>query len=267
MGLNWFKTCSSDDLHLKLKNSLHKPWPKQIGIDEHAFCKNKKLGIRNFVTLVVDHTKKRPFELLPSRDKKGLLLMTKHIAGASSVELVTMDLSNTYKSYIKEIFPQAMIVADHFHVVRLLHPAINKHRYEITDKNRKHPLRKLLLKKRASIDWHDRIEIERWLKSYPKMRALYNAKEKLHTLYQCRGINKARESFKNLIKSLEGTIYSELVTFKNTLLKWENEILNYFIRRVTNARTEGFNNVAKSIIKRSYGLRSFPNYRARVLNV
>ncbi|MBT3526362.1 MAG: ISL3 family transposase, partial [Bdellovibrionales bacterium] len=53
---------------------------------------------------------------------------------------------------------------------------------------------------------------------------------------------------------------------RKTLMKWRKEILNYFKTRITNARTEGYNNVAKSIIKRSYGFRNFNNYRLRVLN-
>ncbi|MBC77684.1 MAG: hypothetical protein CME64_16885 [Halobacteriovoraceae bacterium] len=36
---------------------------------------------------------------------------------------------------------------------------------------------------------------------------------------------------------------------------------------MTNARTEGFNNIAKSIIKNAYGFKNVENYRLKVLNV
>ena len=58
----------------------------------------------------------------------------------------------------------------------------------------------------------------------------------------------------------------ELKRLRKTLMSWREEILNFFKTRITNAKTEGFNNVAKSIIKRSYGFRNFSNYRLRVLN-
>lgn len=58
----------------------------------------------------------------------------------------------------------------------------------------------------------------------------------------------------------------EIKTLRRTLMKWRNEILNYFKTRLTNARTEGFNNVAKLIQKRSYGVKSFENYRLKYLN-
>jgi transposase len=42
----------------------------------------------------------------------------------------------------------------------------------------------------------------------------------------------------------------ELETLRRTLRAWRNEILAYFKTRLTNARTEGFNNVAKVVKKR-----------------
>ncbi|MBI3555464.1 MAG: transposase [Deltaproteobacteria bacterium] len=49
------------------------------------------------------------------------------------------------------------------------------------------------------------------------------------------------------------------------MTKWRVEILNYFLSRITNARTEGFNNKAKVVKRRAYGYRSFRNYRLKVL--
>ena len=59
---------------------------------------------------------------------------------------------------------------------------------------------------------------------------------------------------------------TELQTFRRTLVRWRREILVYFDTRLTNARTEGFNNKAKLVKKRAYGYRSFRNYRLRLLN-
>jgi transposase len=58
----------------------------------------------------------------------------------------------------------------------------------------------------------------------------------------------------------------ELKKLRRTLMSWRKEILGYFETRLTNARTEGFNNVAKLVQKRAYGYRSFENYRLRLLN-
>jgi transposase len=57
----------------------------------------------------------------------------------------------------------------------------------------------------------------------------------------------------------------ELNTLAKTLHKWAEMILNYFQHRLTNGRTEGFNNKAKLVKRRAYGYRNFENYRRRVL--
>ncbi|MBT3525687.1 MAG: hypothetical protein HN482_05265 [Bdellovibrionales bacterium] len=59
----------------------------------------------------------------------------------------------------------------------------------------------------------------------------------------------------------------ELQRLRRTLMEWSNEILNYFENRITNARTEGYNNVCKQLQKRAYGYRNFNHYRLKVLNV
>jgi transposase len=53
----------------------------------------------------------------------------------------------------------------------------------------------------------------------------------------------------------------EIKTLRKTLMRWREEVLNYFKNRITNARTEGFNNVAKLVQKRAYGVKSFKMYR------
>jgi transposase len=58
----------------------------------------------------------------------------------------------------------------------------------------------------------------------------------------------------------------EIKTLRKTLMKWKNEILNYFRTRLTNAMVEGFNNKAKLVKRRAYGYRSFSNYRLRLLD-
>jgi len=40
------------------------------------------------------------------------------LKGKEAVQVVCIDLSSSYKSIIKQHFPQAMIVAGRFHVIR-----------------------------------------------------------------------------------------------------------------------------------------------------
>ena len=40
---------------------------------------------------------------------------------------------------------------------------------------------------------------------------------------------------------------------RTTLYRWQRGVLAYFLCRLTNARTEGFNGKAKLVIRRAYG--------------
>ena len=235
-------------LQLKQRMRDNTPWPKTIGIDEHAFTKNKKRGHRDFVTLIVDYNNSKPRELLPTKNSAELQKMLQHIPGRENVKNVAMDLSGSYRSFAKSFFPNAKIIADHFHVVRLMHPAINRMRKEITGDQRKHPLRKMLLKNGFNLKVFERKAIHRWLDSYPQLKEVYMAKEALHRLYRCRGTKKARQCLIKILDWLALSNLKELKRLRKTLMSWKDEILNYFENRITNAKTEGFNNVAKSII-------------------
>ena len=52
--------------------------------------------------------------------KKELADYLANLPGKERVKVVCMDLSSTYRSIVKKHFPNAKIVADRFHVIRLL---------------------------------------------------------------------------------------------------------------------------------------------------
>jgi transposase len=98
-------------------------------------------------------------------------------------------------------------------------------------------------------------------------RAKYSLrKEALHGLYRIKGNRTAARILIRMTDQMALSQIPEIKTLRRTLMKWRNEILNYFVNRITNARTEGFNNVAKLIQKRAYGVKSFKLYRLRYLN-
>lgn len=250
---------------LELKQRARKaPWPKMVGIDEHRFRRGQH-GME-FATVVADHSHKKVFELVDGRSKGELEAALMAIPGRENVKFATIDLSTTYRSFIKGFFPNARIVADKFHVIRLLHPAINRRRKEITGDVRKLPIRRLLLKDSRKLDFFTRSAIYRWLEDHPDLKEIYHAKEALHGFYRIKGYNRATRALNAMLDRLGQSQVPEVITFRKTLLSWRKEILEYFRTRLTNGRVEGYNNKAKLIRKRGYGYRSFANYRLRVLN-
>ena len=143
---------------------------------------------------------------------------------------------------------------------------INRRRKEITGDVRKNPVRKLLLRNRRNLNYFERLAMDRWLDENPDLKEIYLWKENLYSLYRCIGIRWATRKLQKMLDMMAKSLLPEIKTLRKTLLRWRNEILNYFIYGLTNARTEGFNNVAKTVKKRSYGFRNFKNYRLRLLS-
>jgi transposase len=253
-------------LELERRKRLY-PWPSVVGIDEHFFRRDKLHRRRHFVTMVVDHRGKRLMEVVHGRTGDELERALDYIPGRENVKLVTLDMSDPYKRFAKRFFPNARLVADKFHVLRLLHPALARRRKEALGGGRRGArARKLLLCSWKRLDFFTRLEVRDFLADNPELRELYDAKEAMHRFYRTRGIQRATRAFENLLERLGGSQLEELQRLRRTLRRWRHEVLAYFDTGVTNGRTEGFNLKAKLVKRRAFGYRSFTNYRLRLLN-
>jgi transposase len=252
---------------LDLKSRMRRyPWPEKIGIDEHRFKRNPEHGRMEFVTAIADHKGRRLFDVVEGRSKDELTAGLLAIPGRENVRWVSLDLSPTYRSFVRSFFPNARMVADHFHVVRLLHPVINRKRKEITGDERKNPIRKLLLTSAFKLDFFKRAAILRWLAQHPELSELYHAKEALHGFYRIKGRERAAKALTAITDRFGMSRVPEIRALRRTLMGWRHEILAYFETGLTNGRVEGFNGKAKLVRMRAYGYRSFKNYRLRLLN-
>ncbi len=258
-----------EQLELKRRHHNQYPFPNTIGIDEHHFKRvrgGSEFRPRSFVTMIVDYDNKKLFELVEGKSGPDLRSALNEKLGRENVKQAVIDMSDTYKSFIKDYFPNAQITADKFHVLRLITPSINRRRKEITGDKRSNPVRRLLLRNYKSLAPHERSALLTWLDHFPVLKELYSFKEQLHAFYRINGFERAKIALTHLTDAMAASTLPEVKTLRTTLMRWRNEILNYFKFKLTNARTEGYNNVAKVIKRRSYGFRNFQNYRLRLLN-
>ena len=151
-------------------------WPEVIGIDEHFF--KREQSFTQFVTMITDLRKKRAFEMVLGKDFKSLVSGLDHLPGRQNVKVVVIDMSSSYKSFIKKFFPNAVIVADKFHVLRLFTPVIMKSGKDIHGHRKELSIRKKLLCSRKKLDYFIRQDIDRYLQSHDKLNELYRWKEK-----------------------------------------------------------------------------------------
>lgn len=253
-------------LEQKVLERVNYPWPKTIGIDEHAFKKAKFGSHTEFVTMIVDYDNRRVRELIYGKTGAALSLTLAEIPNRERVQNVVLDLCDPFKNFAREFFPQAKVIADKFHVLRLLSPSLLKKRKEITGTRADLRAKKLLLMSAHKLGYPEQLALHRFMLQYPTLHELYRWKERLHSFYRLKGYERAKDALIKLCDEMAASALPEIKTLRRTLMKWREEILNYFATGLTNARTEGFNNKAKVVKRRGYGYKNFPNYRLKVLN-
>ena len=253
-----------EQLGIKLRERSKQPWPKVIGIDEHFF--RRKNGHTEFVTVITNMTKRRLFEVALGKDSKTVFEQLKEIPGRENVSVVVMDMSDTYRALVKLLFPQAKIIADKFHVLRLMSPALIKLRAQIHGPRKDLYYRRLILRNERDLDYETKCELWRYLEKYPKLRELHRWKERLHEFYRTKGRKRATQSLERLLRDLGNSVLEEAQRLKRTLTHWRDSLLLYFERRFTNGLTEALNGRAKLLQRRASGYRSFKNYRLRLLS-
>jgi len=256
-----FKTLYSR-LEEKLKMRQY-PWPSTIGIDEHSFRRMK--GRTEFASVIVDYPNKRVYELAQGKTTAELTAQLDHIPGRENVKNVILDLCDPFKNFARQQFPNAKLVADKFHVLRLITPALLKKRFEITGTRADAKARRLLCMNSMKLDHWERQAIWGYLENHPELQELYRYKEILHRFYRTKGLNRASSALTMITDRMSGSKIPAIKTLRQTLIKWRMEILAYFETGLTNGRTEGYNNLAKLVQRRAFGYKSFRNYRLRVL--
>lgn len=268
-----FYRCSGKYLYqtyyrqLELRSRMHNsPWSKSIAIDEHSFRRNKRFGHTEFASVIVDYSSKRVKEIVQGKTIAALVDQLSYIPGRENVKNVVIDMCDPFKTFARDFFPNARITADKFHVLRLISPSLLRKRKEITGTRAELRVKKLLMMSSKNLDYFSRLKLEQFLQKYPHMQELYYWKESLHRFYRMRGYEKAAKALTRMTDQMSRSALPEIKSLRKTLMKWREEILNYFITRLTNARTEGFNNKAKLVKRRGYGYRNFENYRLRLLN-
>jgi len=89
--------------------------PRVLGIDEHFFTRKK-----GYATTFCDLKNHRIYDVTLGRSEAALESYFLRLVGKEQVRVVCMDLAVVYRSIVKKQFPQAVIVADRFHVIRLV---------------------------------------------------------------------------------------------------------------------------------------------------
>ena len=204
------------------------------------------------------------------RSEQDLSAYLNQLPGKEKVKVICMDLSSTYRSLVKKYFPNALIVADRFHVIRLM-----QHQCMMTYRELSHQVKNnrgilALLRTRADRLTPDKQKKrDAFLAQNPAIEAIYQFQQQLHQLLMNKSLNqnKCREVipiFLDMLSDLKQSPFKALAALGKTLTAWKDEVARMWRFTKSNGITEGFHRKMKLIQRRAYGFRNFENYRVRV---
>lgn len=247
----------------RISEMSNRPCPKVLGLDEHFF--SKKHG---YATTMVDLRRNKVFDVRLGRSEASLHSFLRRLPGKDNVKLVVMDLSETYRNIARQYFPSAKIVADRFHVVRLVNQHFMGAWKEADSEGRKNRgLISLMRRHEWKLTNEQQNKLQHYLGDYPGLQALYEARQKLNRLLLLKNLRKqqVKQKLPILLKLIEQMRQSPLRRLAKTLTSWLEPIVMMWRSNKSNGPTEGFHNKMEMMSRRAFGFRNFENYRLRVM--
>lgn len=255
---------------LMKKNSTTCNTVRVLGIDEISLKKRHK----QFVLVISDISRKCVLAVLPDREKKTLEAWIESLSPESrkSIRFVSIDMWKPYYQAARSKLPHAKVVVDRFHVMKQLNMQLTKLR--TTYQKQCAPeiqkilkgSRWILVRNRSELSKKQEDQLTQILQACPELCALYLLKEEFRTIFEkikCR--DKAARFLDAWCRKANRTGNKFLAKFVNTFKNWRDQILNYFIERITNGFVEGINNALRVITRMAFGYRNFKNFKLRVL--
>lgn len=234
-------------------------------------------GHKEFVVVLVDLESHQLLGMAASRthaDIKAVLLPW----GAevlANIEEVSIDLSGNYRGLVRRLMPNAEIVADRFHVMKLVNQELNRARNAfirkptdlpegITPEAAKAAMKNskyALLKPEENLTENQRDKLAEVKAVSPQLAEMHQHKEAFRALFDQHDSGQATLNFLDWMAAAQ-TLFKSSV---GTMTRWFGEIVQYFEHRTTSGVVEGINNKLKLIKRSGYGFRNFERFRLRCL--
>src|SRR5512135_622741 len=231
-----------------------------------------------WMTSFVDLDTGRPgwlLGLVPGRSGASVQswLQAREQAWRDRVEVVALDPSAPFAT---AVLPQATVVVDHWHLVRLANQMVTEVRQRVTREQlgcrgrKTDPAwahRRLLLAAGNRLGPHGLARLRAIFAADPtqELAAAWGVKELLRQLLAAPSAHDARHRLARFYQAALTADMPEPTRLAETISTWWPEIEAFLRLRVTNARTEGGNRVIKQLKRVGCGYRNQGNYERRIL--
>lgn len=247
---------------------------KRLGIDEIALRK----GQGAYIVVLVDLDRRVPLAFAPSRkqeDVRKVLEAWGEVVLSQIVE-VSIDLSGNYKGLVNKLLPQAVVVADRFHVMKIVNQDLdtarktlrktNNENLDDVEKDRIEAALKqskyALLKPEENLTETQIAKLKEIREVIPSLAQMHQQKEAFRAIFeQAHDWGEGTFQLLDWLAECQETFRASV----GTIGRWFGEVTAYFDNRTTSGAVEGINNKLKLIKRSGYGFRNFDNFQLRCL--
>jgi transposase len=219
--------------------------PAGIGIDE-----NHLNG--QYCLVITDNDQNTLIDIFDNKDPETVCDVLKELKKEDTLQYVTMDLCSEYRAAVREVFGQKVdIIADHFHVQKLVNNAMMETRLNLIDRlsgkersGTKYNAN-LFKKNLENLTDYDKECLARSFKAIPGTDMAYALKEAFRSIYSFKRREAAEKAFERFCKEIpEAEEFEPFRKVCRTIRQWYKEVFNYFdYDRASNGFTEAENGI------------------------
>ncbi|WP_419617153.1 ISL3 family transposase, partial [Thiolapillus sp.] len=235
------------DLIDELERTVRYETPVIMGIDEVNLAGGYRCVITNLATNNV-------FDMLEHRTQDHLKPFFKDLPDRDKVEWVCSDMWRPFKRSFAQYLPNAKLVIDKFHVVKMASEALEeerkKYQVQLSKEDRIHvkkSIRWLTLKRPGNLSPAEHKALAVVREQIPQLAVAYDFKESFFGIYDEPDKQKAQNAFEAWENSLPSEGLEGFKKLVKTVHNHYDDIFAYWDAPfpITNAYTEGLNGLIK----------------------
>lgn len=236
---------------------------EHLSIDEKSFKKGHQ-----YVTVLSHPASGCILEVEKDRTKyacKTLVEKSLTQNQRNNIQTVSMDMWKAFISTSKEVFPNAQIVHDRFHLVKYLNEAIDKvRRREVKQHQELKDSRYALLKNPENLTEKQRIKFEAIKDANYQVSRAWQVRENFKDMFS----SAQSEGFPLYMKWVSDAISKNIKEITKVVDMFNNHIIgvvNALVSNFNNAMAERLNGKIQELKTVGRGYRTFENFRSAIL--
>jgi transposase len=241
-----------------------------LGIDELSWRKGKKDYICCLTNLKTGET----IDILRTRKKEALIAHLQSIKlkdgsdFTKQIEVVSCDFWGPFLDTVKIVFPQADAVGDRFHFTMYINKVLDEERKalrkEFPDQVLYKNIKWLLYRQMDTLSKEEKSDLDKAFEIAPHLEELYMLKNTFCSIFDMDiSVEKAMLQINEWVEYAQKVVNPFLEKFVSFFKRQSVPITNYFKHKISNAVTEGNNNIMRTVKRFTFNMTNFDHFRAR----